>query len=122
MDDVTEVSSSESVERKNTIALWKNTEMRSKTMLWIVLGGVAGVILMILFYPLAGPFGSAFILIGMIAGPVMMVGTVNDPTRQVRWRRTVNNLRSKNIEGKVFFPNSDSPENIQEVEPVVFKA
>lgn len=121
MDDVTEVSSSESVERKNTIALWKNTEMRSKTMLWIVLGGVAGVILMILCYPLTGPFGSVFILIGLIAGPVLMVGTVNDPTRQVRWRRAINRLRSKNIEGKVFFPNSDSPENIQTVEPVVFK-
>lgn len=121
MDDVTEVSSSESVERKNTIALWKNTEIRSKTVLWIVIGGVAGVILMVLFYPLAGPFGSIFILIGLVAGPVMMVGTVNDPTRQVRWRRTLNSLRSKNIEGKVFFPNSNSPENIQEIKPVMFR-
>ena len=51
----------------------------------------------------------------------MALTTVRDATQQKRWQRTVMKIKSKEIEGGVFFPNSNTPENITQIEEVVMK-
>lgn len=122
MDDITEVASTQSIERKNTVTITKNTEIRSKTFISIILGGVGGTILCILTWNLIGPMASsAFILAGMAIAPFLAVGTVRDRTQQERWLRMLNRLRSRSISGQVFYPNSDQPENITDLKEAVFR-
>lgn len=120
MDDVTEVASVEEVEKKNTITITKNTEARSKTLMAVIAGVVIGTILFFCTFNFIGiPAASALILICAAIVPFFAVGRVNDPTQQVRWRRTMQNMRSKSIEGNIFFPNSTVPEDITNTEVVV---
>lgn len=122
MDDVTEVSSTQDIEKKNTITITKNTEVTSKTFFSIIGGFVFGLILFFMFYKLIGMTAAAFLVVASAAAaPFLIVGRVNDPTQQVRWRRVLNRLRSKDIEGQAFFPNSDAPENITRIETLVIK-
>ena len=121
MDDLTEVSCPQALEKVNTIRLTKSTEVRSKTFTAVVIGAAAGAALMLMFWPLFAQWGSLFIVIGGGVTPFFMVGTVRDQTRQLRWRRAVNNMRSQKIEGKVFFPNSVHPENVTRLESLVMR-
>lgn len=121
MDDLTSVSCTEEMEKVNTIRITKSTEMRSRTFLSVVVGGIAGAVLCLVFYPLMGSMGAVFILIGMLLTPFMAVGRVRDRTQQVRWRRSLNSLRSARVEGRAFFPNSTRPENITRLEGMVFR-
>ena len=45
MDDITEVSGPEEIERKNTFQITKNTEARSKTVFSVIVGALAGLAL-----------------------------------------------------------------------------
>ena len=113
MDDITEVASVEEIEKKNTITITKNTEARSKTVMAAIAGGVAGVIVFFCLFNFVGiPIASAFIPLGIITVPFFAVGRVNDPTQQVRWKRTLQTMKSKKVEGNIFFPNSNLPEDI----------
>ncbi|MBT1162144.1 hypothetical protein JS541_09905 [Bifidobacterium sp. SO1] len=118
MDDITEVSSSEQIERKNTFMLTKNTEARSRTVFSVIGGGVVGLVCCVIVASLFGggtlgwAIGSAFILAGMVLAPFLLVGTIKDRTQQARWKRLYENLQSRKIEGQVFYPNSTHPENI----------
>lgn len=123
MDDITEVASVQSIEKKNTVTLTKNTEIRSKTFISILIGGVTGVVLCFFTWSwLPSMLASAFIPIGAVLGPFLAVGTVRDRTQQERWVRLVNKLRSRSVEGQVFFPNSDEPEDIINIKEAVFRA
>lgn len=42
MDDITEVSGPEEIERKNTFQITKNTEARSKTVFSVIVGRIGG--------------------------------------------------------------------------------
>lgn len=121
MDDLTEVSCPQALEKVNTIRLTKSTEVRSKTFTAVVIGSAVGAVLTLMFWPLINQWGCAFIILGGILTPFFMVGTVRDQTRQIRWRRAVNNMRSQKIEGKVFFPNSVHPENVTRLESLVMR-
>lgn len=122
MDDVTEVSSTKDIEKKNTITITKNTEVTAKTFFSIIGGFAFGLILFFLFYQLIGMTAAAFLVVASAAAaPFLIVGRVNDPTQQARWRRILSKLGSKQIEGEVFFPNSDTPENITRIEMLVMK-
>ena len=121
MDDLTDVSCAQSLEKVNTIRVTKSTEIRSKTFTAVIFGVIGGVILMAMFWPLLAQWGSIFIIIGGALNPFFMVGTVRDQTRQLRWRRAVNNMHSQKIEGKVFFPNSVHPENVTRLESLVMR-
>lgn len=113
MDDITEVSSTVEIERKNTYMITKNTEARSKTVFSTIIGGVIGLGLCLLFAPLIGiTFSVVFVLIGLVAVPFLMVGTIKDRTQQVRWKRLLRQIQSKNIAGQVFYPNSNHPEDL----------
>lgn len=88
MDDITEVSSTASIERKNTFMITKSTEARSKTVFSTIIGGVIGLLICLMLAPIIGiTFGVVFILIGLVAAPFLMVGQVKDRTQQVRWKR-----------------------------------
>ena len=96
MDDITEVASTSEIEKRNTISVTKNTEIRSVTLLSIIGGAAAGLVLF------------------------LVTGTVNDATGQARWRRLIQGMKSKNVTGKIFFPNSSHPEDVTDTEVVVF--
>ncbi|WP_193852556.1 hypothetical protein [Bifidobacterium callitrichidarum] len=113
MDDITEVSSVEEIEKKNTITITKNTEARSKTVMAAIAGGVLGVIIFICLFSFVGiPIASAFIPLCILLVPFFAVGKVKDPTEQLRWRRAQQTFRSRGVEGNIFFPNSTVPEDI----------
>lgn len=117
MDDITEVSSTEELERKNTYMITKNTEARSKTVFSVLFGGLAGLVVCLVVAQFVGyTIGAFFILFGMLAVPFFMVGTVKDRTQQVRWKRTLQQIRSRKIDGEVFYPNSNQAENITSLE------
>ena len=68
MDDITEVSSTASIERKNTFMITKSTEARSKTVFSTIIGGVIGLLICLMLAPIIGiTFGVVFILIGLVA-------------------------------------------------------
>lgn len=95
MDDITEVSSTASIERKNTFMITKSTEARSKTVFSTIIGGVIGLLICLMLAPIIGiTFGVVFILIGLVAAPFLMVGQVKDRTQQVRWKDSSGDCRA----------------------------
>lgn len=116
MDDITEVSSAEEIEKVNTVMVTKNTEARNKTVIAVLGGGVFGLIPFFIVGPLfSWTLGALLLVVCALISPLLFVGTVRDATQQVRWRRMLNQMRSRNIAGEVFYPNSDGPENITEL-------
>lgn len=121
MDDITEVASTSEIEKRNTISVTKNTEIRSVTLLSIIGGAAAGLVLFLITVGFLGLFVSTiWIVAGAILGPFLVTGTVNDATGQARWRRLIQGMKSKNVTGKIFFPNSSHPEDVTDTEVVVF--
>lgn len=121
MDDITKVSSNEEIERKNTFMITKSTEARSRTVFSVIGGGCVGLIFCIIIASIIGGtlgwmIGAMFILAGMIIAPFFLVGTIRDRTQQTRWKRLLQDIRSRNIEGQVFYPNSNQPENIVDLQ------
>lgn len=122
MEDITEVSSTEGIERKNTIMVTRNIEASSRTVLSAVGGAIVGAVLMLIIASIGGgslnswTVGAIMGLACIPVGPFLFTGRVGDATRQVRYKRILNRLRSRRIEGEVFYPNSDSPENITDLE------
>lgn len=113
MDDITEVSGPKEIERKNTFQITKNTEARSKTVFSAIIGALAGLGVCLMVAPLFGYlFSSFFVVAGAVAAPFFVVGTIRDRTQQTRWKRTLQDLKSHKVEGQVFYPNSNQPENI----------
>ena len=107
MDDITMVSSTEEIEKRNTYMITKNTEARSRTVFAVLGGAIAGLVVCLVVGPFVGyTIGAVFIL----------VGRMRDRTQQVRWKRLLQKLQSRNIEGEVFYPNSTHPENITDLE------
>ena len=124
MDDITEVSSTKEIAKVNTITINKNMEVQTKTFIWLVGGGAAGVAVTCLLYfgfglPIILSCAIGLAVIAVI--PFMALTTVRDATQQKRCRRTLMKIKSKEIEGGVFFPNSSTPENITQIEEVVMK-
>lgn len=120
MDDITSVSCPANMERTNTIRLTKNTEIRSKTLLFTIIGAVAGGVLTAITWGLLHQYGAVFIVAGGFLGPFMGVGTVKDATHELRWKRALRSLQSTKVDGKVFLPNSTHPENVTRLEKAVF--
>lgn len=122
MDDITEVSSTEELEKRNTVYISKNTEVRSKTILYAVIGGAIGLVIfamLVSFLPVT--ICVAFPLAGAILGPWLMVGRTNDERRQLNWQRLVNKAKSKELTGQIFFPNSHAPEDVTHTQVKVFR-
>lgn len=121
MDDITEVSSTEEIEKKNTIQVAKNTEVRSKTVIAVLLGTVAGFTMFFITVGFLGILLSCvWIVAGAVLAPVLFVSRTNDQMRQVRWRRALYKIKSKNVTGNIFFPNSSSAEDVTHTDWVVF--
>ncbi len=117
MDDITMVSSTEEIEKRNTYMITKNTEARSRTVFAVLGGAIAGLVVCLVVGPFVGyTIGAVFILVGAGGSPFLLVGRMRDRTQQVRWKRLLQKLQSRNIEGEVFYPNSTHPENITDLE------
>lgn len=121
MDDITEVSSTEEIERKNTIQVTKNTEVRSKTLIAALLGLIVGVVMFFITVGFLGLLLSCvWIVAGAVLAPVLFVFRTNDQMRQVRWRRALSKIRSQQITGRIFFPNSSDAEDVTHTHWVAF--
>ena len=95
----------------------KNTEARSRTVFAVLGGAIAGLVVCLVVGPFVGyTIGAVFILVGAGVSPFLLVGRMRDRTQQVRWKRLMQKLQSRNIEGEVFYPNSTHPENITDLE------
>lgn len=121
MDDITEVSSTEEIERKNTIQVTKNTEVRSKTLIAALLGLIVGVVMFFITVGFLGLLLSCvWIVAGAVLAPVLFVFRTNDQMRQVRWRRALSKIKSKQVTGRIFFPNSSDAEDVTHTHWVAF--
>ena len=117
MDDVTEVSSGESIEATDTLMVTRNVEVRSKTFGSIIGGlllGIPPAAIAVTSLPrdIGATLAVPLLLLPAVILPLLVTGTVHDRTRQVRYKRLINRMRSKNIEGQAFYPNSDAPEDL----------
>lgn len=123
MDDITEVSSPKATAKVNTVTINRNIEVSPRTFLFTMGGVAAGIIVGMILYSLRMPLPVAAVAAALTAVliPVMALTTVKDETQQKRWTRAVKLLKSKNIDGGVFFPNSSHPENITRLEELVMK-
>lgn len=122
MNDITALSAGEEIEKVNTMQVSKGVELRSRVIVSILAGFVLGVLLCIIaaqFIPLQ--FAVFLILIGTVAVPFFVTGTVNDATQQVRWKRAMQELESRDIEGEVFYVNSSHPENITDLHELIIR-
>lgn len=123
MDDITEVSSPKETAKVNTVTINRNIEVSPRTFLATMAGVFAGIAVGAVLYSLRLPVAVSAVAacaVG-VAIPVMALTTVKDETQQKRWKRAVKLLKSRNIDGGVFFPNSIRPENITELEELVMK-
>ena len=117
--DISDVSGVKSFEQQNTITLTKKMEVRSKTFLAVILGVVTGFFLLLCSYWAIGIFSFIFPVLGGILSPFLFVGQTKD-TGITRWKR-LNDIRvSRDLHGKLFFPNSQKPVELAETELVIF--
>lgn len=120
MDDITEVSGQQEIEKQNTISLDKNIEVSFKQFFSVIIGLGIGFVVFLCTYQIIGLYAAAFLLVLITAAcPFLFVSKVRDATDQTKWVRLLNKVKSKDIEGKAFFPNSDTPENITHLETMI---
>lgn len=115
MDDLTDVSGDEAMERRNTIMVTKTTEVRSKTVVGVIVGLIVGVGLYAAAFLVVGAFwATPFLLVPLGVAPWVVSGVVRDRTQQARYRRLMLQYRSarKGVAGRVWFPNSLEPEDL----------
>lgn len=117
MNDITGVSSTNELERVNTMTITKDIEARSKTLGFTLLGFLCGLVLCVIVASLTNyMIGAFFALLCTVAFPYVMVGQVRDITQQVRWKRALSLMRSRKVEGGIFYANSTSAENIVDIQ------
>lgn len=122
MDDITSISSGKAIEEVNTQMVSKNIELSAKTIMSIIAGAILGLIMFMLLFGLVGTtVGVAVFMACTVAVPFLMVGTVKDATQEVRWRRALHTLQSRNIEGQVFYVNSLHAENIVDLQEMIVR-
>lgn len=123
MDDLTEVSAPEEIEKRNTVYVTKNIEARSRTVTFMIFGLIFGLVLSFIGYLVTGsPIAFALAVPPTVLAPFLFVGRTQDQARELRWRRAMNRLSSRDITGKVFYPNSDGPENVTSTVVEVFRS
>lgn len=120
MDDLTDLSADEAMERRNTIMVTKSMEVRSKTVFGLIVGLVVGVAASIPFVLLLGPIAAPVALLPTAIGPLLSSGTVRDRTEQARYSRLWNAWRGRGVEGRVWFPNGNQPEDLDAFRPEWF--
>lgn len=122
MDDVTIVSSKKTVAEVNTIAVTKSQEIKPRTMLNIIISlgvGVAGILLLLMFHLPT----TVVLLSTVITVPVslfLLEGRTRDDSQDRQLIRLINRGKSKDIEGGVFYANSNQPEDILHAHITVF--
>lgn len=120
MNDITGVSAPGSIERVNTMQITKNTEARSKTVLSVIVGLGIGVLFALVVAQFAGMTVGAFVAVAcMFLVPFLAVTRVKDATQQARWRRAMETMKSRKVEGNVFYVNSTHAENIVDVKEMI---
>ncbi|GGI15374.1 hypothetical protein GCM10007377_15580 [Galliscardovia ingluviei] len=117
MDDITDVSNPLRVSAKNTIDVTRNMEMRSRTVLAVLVGLGVGALMGFIVGTLLPFIGvvwavSVMIPVTVVAFVLLFAGRVRDRAADFRWRRLHQRLKSKNIDGGVFYPNSVTPEHL----------
>lgn len=124
MDDITEVTNTEELSKKNTTPITKrDLEIRSATLLALILGAVVGMIFFVLFFSLIGMVPAALIMVGITtASPFLFVPRNELGIKQNRIQKWARTFSSRNAAGELFFVNSTEPEDLESTDLHYFRA
>jgi uncharacterized membrane protein len=117
--DISDVAGIKNIERHNTMSLTKKTEIRSKTMNFIIYGLLAGILFSLCTYWLINYVALLSIPLFMILFPFIWVGETHDGREQTRWERWKAKRRSQNMHGGLLFANTPEPVNLTEAKITV---
>lgn len=117
--DISDVSGAKHYERQSTISLTKKTEIRSKQLFSIIIGFSVGVVLALATYWLLQSFSFILPVIGGFLGSYLFVGQTKDGKQITRWKRLNDRRRSAHMHGKLFFPNSQQPVEMEQTRVII---
>lgn len=125
MDDVTIVSSKQYIGEINTIPLSKSVELKSKDILYGVISLVVGVLSSaIIGLPLHLPAAAMILLAVAIFFFSYWLATSivkSDNTGDRQLRRLINKTKSRDVDGNVFYANSNTAEDVMSVQIADFR-
>lgn len=125
MDDVTIVSSKQYIGEINTIPLSKSVELKSKDILYGVISLVVGVLSSAIVGLLLHLPAAAMILLAVAVFffsywlATSIVKSDNTGDRQLK--RLINRSRSRDVDGNVFYANSNTAEDVMSVQIADFR-
>lgn len=125
MDDVTIVSSKQYIGEINTIPLSKSVELKSKDILYGVISLVVGVLSSATIGLLLHLPAAAMILLAVAVFffsywlATSIVKSDNTGDRQLK--RLINKTRSRDVDGNVFYANSNTAEDVMSVQIADFR-
>lgn len=125
MDDVTIVSSKQYIGEINTIPLSKSVELKSKDILYGVISLVVGVLSSATIGLLLHLPAAAMILLAVAVFffsywlATSIVKSDNTGDRQLK--RLINRSRSRDVDGNVFYANSNTAEDVMSVQIADFR-
>ena len=125
MDDVTIVSSKQYIGEINTIPLSKSVELKSKDILYGVISLVVGVLSSATIGLLLHLPAAAMILLAVAVFffsywlATSIVKSDNTGDRQLK--RLINRSRSRDVDGNVFYANSNVAEDVMSVQIADFR-
>lgn len=125
MDDVTIVSSKQYIGEINTIPLSKSVELKSKDILYGVISLVVGVLSSATIGLLLHLPAAAMILLAVAVFffsywlATSIVKSDNTGDRQLK--RLINKTKSRDVDGNVFYANSNTAEDVMSVQIADFR-
>lgn len=117
--DISDVSGAKHYERQSTVTLTKKTEIRSKQLVSIIVGAAVGAVLALATYWLLKAISLLLPVICGFLGSFLFVGQTSDGKQVTRWKRLNDRRRSAHMHGKLFFPNSQQPVEMDRTRVVV---
>ena len=125
MDDVTIVSSKQYIGEINTIPLSKSVELKSKDILYGVISLVVGVLSsatigLLLHLPAAAMILLAVAII-LLSYWLATSIVKSDNTGDRQLKRLINKTKSRDVDGNVFYANSNTAEDVMSVQIADFR-
>lgn len=125
MDDVTIVSSKQYIGEINTIPLSKSVELKSKDILYGVISLVVGVLSSAIVGLLLHLPAAAMILlaVAIILLSYWLATSIvkSDNTGDRQLKRLINKTKSRDVDGNVFYANSNTAEDVMSVQIADFR-
>lgn len=117
--DISDVSGAKHYARQSTISLTKKTEVQSRQLFSIIIGLAIGAVLALATYWLLKSVSLLFPVVCGFLGSFLFVGQTKDGKQITRWNRLNDRRKSAHMHGKLFFPNSQQPVEMDQTRVVV---